>query len=130
MVVHALPSLPPARADRLQIEKVLINLLRNSIEATTGSAPRGKGQIAIRFGAMGDLATISVEDNGPGLRDEFARRAFDAFFTTKPFGIGMGLTISRTLAEANGGKLWYEPRGGGGAIFHFTVPLAPERTRI
>jgi signal transduction histidine kinase len=71
------------------------------------------------------MAHVSVQDYGPGLSPEIANRMFQPFFTTKPTGIGLGLVVSRALAEANGGQLWVEPSAEPGTIFHFTMPFAP-----
>ncbi|MBL8489895.1 MAG: hypothetical protein JNM82_03860 [Rhodocyclaceae bacterium] len=70
------------------------------------------------------MALLSVIDRGPGLSPESVKHLFQPFFTTKPGGIGMGLAISRTLVQANDGRLWHEPAPGGGAAFRFTLPLA------
>lgn len=70
------------------------------------------------------MAHVTVQDSGPGLDPETAKRVFEPFFTTKPTGIGMGLAISRALIEANSGKLWLEPNNQFGATFHFTLPFA------
>jgi len=70
------------------------------------------------------MAQVTVQDRGPGLSEEAARRIFKPFYTTKPRGIGMGLAISRALVEANGGRLWCEAAPGHGGIFHFTLPFA------
>jgi len=81
--------------------------------------------IKVRTAPDCDMAQVTVQDRGPGLNEEEARRIFTPFYTTKPTGIGMGLSISRALVEANGGRLWGEPSPGRGASFHFTLPFAP-----
>ena len=70
------------------------------------------------------VAQVTIQDNGPGIREEDLYRLFKPFFTTKAKGIGMGLAVSRSLVETNGGKLWFEPQAGSGAIFHLTLPFA------
>jgi signal transduction histidine kinase len=70
---------------------------------------------------------LTIQDNGPGIKEEVLHRVFEPFFTTKTGGIGMGLSISRSLIEESGGKLWLEPYKGAGAIFHLTLPLASSR---
>ena len=70
-----------------------------------------------------DTIEVSVHDNGTGLNDETARKAFDPFFTTKQNGLGVGLSLSRSIIEAHGGKLWAQPNRNGGAIFRFTLPM-------
>lgn len=78
----------------------------------------------MRWAVEGATARVSVIDRGPGTSPEDAVRIFQPYFTTKPHGIGMGLAISRSLVQAHGGLLWHEPTPGGGATFHFTLPLA------
>jgi two-component system sensor kinase FixL len=70
------------------------------------------------------VAQVTIQDNGPGIKEHDLRRLFEPFFTTKPAGIGMGLSVSRSLIEANGGQLWIDPQERPGATFHFTLPLA------
>jgi signal transduction histidine kinase len=116
-------ELKPVVANRLQVEKVMVNLLRNSLEAMRNAGVSGK-HIAIRTAADGSVAHVTIRDNGPGLNRETASQIFEPFFTTKPTGLGMGLTISRTLIEAHGGKLWSEIKPAPGATFHFTLPFS------
>lgn len=112
-------------ANRIQVQKVLINLLINAVEAMQGvGVPTSKITITVRSYKDKSMAHVTVQDNGPGLNNEVASRVFEPFFTTKPTGIGMGLSISRTLIEANGGQLWFEPNSDFGAEFHFTLPFA------
>ncbi len=72
-----------------------------------------------------NVAQVTIRDNGPGFRDEDIQRLFQPFFTTKARGIGLGLAISRSLVEANGGQLWVDPQEKPGATFHLTLPFAP-----
>ena len=125
-VVDLAPDLRPVRANRVQIEKVLVNLLRNSVDAMRGAGVEAR-QVTITVRAIEDdgnraMARVTVQDCGPGLREEEIQHIFMPFCSGKPAGIGMGLAISRSLIEANGGRLWCEPAAGGG-IFHFTVPF-------
>jgi two-component system sensor kinase FixL len=124
-----LPSDPlPVRVDRVEIEQVILNLMQNALDAVQATAHRGQiSARAIRLHAtrdVGELARVSIEDNGPGISAEAADRLFEPFFTTKKGGLGMGLTISRTLVEAHRGQIWVErrPRGQGAAV-RFTLPL-------
>lgn len=126
-VLRLAPELPKVEANALQLEKVLINLLRNGIEAMHG-AGMGSGAIVVSVctAASGNAALITVRDSGQGLTADTAQRIFEPFFSTKPHGLGMGLAISRALIEAQGGQLWYQPDEGPGATFHLTIPFAAE----
>ena len=109
----------------IQIEQVVLNLLRNGIEAMQEAKP-GTRRLTLRTsGAGSEAITFAVADNGCGCSDEVTERLFDAFFTTKPDGIGMGLAISRSIIEAHGGRLWATPNPNGGTTFRFTLPVAP-----
>jgi len=107
-----------------QIELIVDNLIRNSGEAMRAAGvPADVGRIVVESSVVHDMAMVSVSDVGPGIPEELCRCIFDPFFSTKDEGIGMGLAISRSLAEAQGGRLWCEPAESG-AKFNFTVPLA------
>lgn len=124
-VVDLTPGLPPVLANRVQVEKVLVNLMRNGVEAMRGAGVNPQSiTISIRTAAEENMAQVTVRDIGPGLDDETARRVFEPFFTTKPKGIGMGLAICRALVETHGGRLWFDVEPGEGAAFHFTLPFA------
>lgn len=117
--------LPPVFANRAHVEKVLFNLLINSIEAMYGidvSLPVIK--ITVRTGIDAHSAQLTIQDNGPGIGEGHLHLLFKPFFTTKSKGIGMGLAVSRSLIEANGGQLWVDSREGPGATFHLTLPFA------
>lgn len=124
-LVNLAPDLKPVRANRLQVEKVMVNLLRNSVEAMRGAGIAAQQiTISVSTAADGEMALVTVRDTGPGMDEAVARRVFDPFFTTKPEGVGMGLAISRALVQANGGTLWFDASAGAGATFHFTLPFA------
>jgi two-component system sensor kinase FixL len=106
-------------ADKVQIQQVLLNLLRNAIEAVTQSERR-ELLVSTRPSADG-MVEVSVADTGPGISPDVAPQLFQPFVTTKPQGMGVGLSISRTIIESHGGQLWTEPNPGGGAIFKFTL---------
>ena len=112
-------SLPTARADRVQLQQILMNLMSNGIEAM--QATGGGLGVASRRTEDGQLL-ISVSDSGVGLPVDGHERIFEAFFTTKPHGTGMGLSISRRIIELHGGRLWASPNAGRGATFQFTLP--------
>ncbi|MGZ8227935.1 MAG: sensor histidine kinase, partial [Methylococcaceae bacterium] len=125
-VLNLEPELPPVLGNRIQVKKVLVNLLRNSVEAMReANIPMAAIIIKVTTIAEWNLAQVTVQDSGPGLNDETIKNIFQPFFTTKPKGIGLGLAISRSLIEANGGQLWVEPDARPGATFHFTLPFAP-----
>lgn len=105
--------------DRVQIQQVILNLMRNAAEAMAESPRR---ELTVRAkGVDGGMVEISVADTGPGLAPEVAGKLFQPFVTTKAEGMGVGLSISRAIVEAHGGRLWWEPNPEGGAIFRFTV---------
>lgn len=105
--------------DRIQIQQVLVNLIRNAVEAMAKSPVR-ELTIAARPGGKG-MVRVSVTDTGPGIDPKIAPQLFQAFASTKEQGMGLGLSICRTIVEAHGGRIWTEPRPGGGTIFQFTI---------
>jgi two-component system sensor kinase FixL len=120
------PRLPPVFVDRVQIQQVLINLMRNAMEAMDHSPVKQLRISATR--EKGDLVRITVADTGPGVAPEIADNLFAAFNTSKNEGLGLGLSICRTIVEANGGRIWMEPREGGGSAFNFTLATAELET--
>ena len=113
------PELPQVMADRVQLQQVLMNLMLNGIEAMSD----GDGQLTVRSQLTENgLLLISVSDTGVGLPSEKVDLIFNAFYTTKPEGTGMGLAISRSIIEAHGGRLWATANAPRGATFHFTLP--------
>jgi two-component system sensor kinase FixL len=114
-------------ADRVQIQQVLMNLMRNAIEAMAESdLPRR--ELSIATGPRGDMVEIRVADTGPGISPDIEPKLFQPFITTKSEGMGVGLSISRTIVEAHGGELSVEPNPGGGALFRFTLRTAEQET--
>jgi signal transduction histidine kinase len=114
------PALPASTADRVQLQQVLMNLMLNGVEAMQDRG--GELTVASTRTEDGQLL-ISVRDTGIGLSIDAAERIFDAFFTTKPQGTGMGLSISRRIIAAHGGRLWESSNTGQGATFQFTLPV-------
>jgi two-component system sensor kinase FixL len=110
--------------DRVQVQQVLFNILRNGIEAMQGQ-PRREINIAVRPSDSA-MVQVSVADSGPGLSDEVQRRLFQPFVTTKPNGMGVGLSVCRTIIEAHGGRLWAESAVHAGAVFRFTLKASAE----
>ncbi|EHJ58302.1 PAS domain-containing sensor histidine kinase [Novosphingobium pentaromativorans] len=105
--------------DKVQIQQVLINLVRNAVEAMA-SSPERQIWVCTRQEDSG-MVRVTVADTGPGVAEHVARQLFTAFVTTKSEGMGLGLSICRTIVEANGGRIFLEPRKGGGSQFHFTL---------
>jgi PAS domain S-box-containing protein len=135
-------DLPLVMGDRIQLQQVILNLLMNAIQAMSGVAegPRElevssevatsdsgskqeRYEESVSAEAEGSQVLIAVQDSGSGLDPQRLNRLFDAFYTTKPQGLGMGLTISRSIIEAHRGRLWAEPNVPRGAIFQFTLPI-------
>lgn len=116
-------ALPPVHGDRIQLQQVLLNLIINAVEAMSGVS---EGSREVLISSANDPAggvLVTVRDAGPGLSPESFDRLFDAFYTTKPSGIGMGLSICRSIVEAHGGRIWASRGVGAGATFQFTLPL-------
>ncbi len=125
VLVECADDFPAVRVNRMQVEKVLLNLIGNSIEAMRPARkPPGRVWISASLVAAGSEACITVRDEGPGIGGALEQQIFHPFVTTKSSGIGMGLAISRSLVEAQGGKLWHDAHDGPGATFRFTLPLA------
>jgi two-component system sensor kinase FixL len=119
-------GLPEIIADRIQVQQVVVNLIRNGIDAMleTGTAASGSAQLVVATGRAQDGAVlVSVSDTGPGIAPEVAADLFTPFVTTKHGGMGIGLSVSRSIVEAHGGVIWFEPAPGGGSRFAFTLPL-------
>ena len=130
LVAQASGQLDPAAdvvfADRVQIQQVLVNLIRNAVDAMAHS-PRRELTITSRRLEDG-AAEVSVSDTGPGVDEAFRERLFQPFMTTKAEGRGVGLSISRSIVEAHGGRIWAELNAQGGAVFRFTLPPAAEES--
>ena len=118
------PNLPPVIGDRVQVQQVILNLIANGIEAMEGVTGRPR-ELSIGAKSTDDgRVLISVSDCGTGIEPESADHLFEAFFTTKQEGMGLGLSISRTIVEGHQGRLWATPNTQGGATFQFTLPVA------
>jgi len=119
------PDLPLVLGDRIQLQQVMLNLIMNGIEAMSAIAGRPR-TLLVKSAAHRDGVLIQVQDSGEGLDPQQAGRIFESFFTTKPEGIGMGLSIGRSIVEAHGGRLWATPGAAHGTIFEFTLPKAED----
>ena len=112
--------------DRTQLQQVILNLILNAVQAM------GESGLAVRELQIGtepnrpDSVLVSVRDSGPGIRPESLDRLFDPFYTTKPGGMGMGLSICRSIIEGHGGQIWATSNGEQGAAFNFTLPTVPQ----
>ncbi len=118
-------DLPAVRGDSIQLQQVVLNLVRNGLEAMVDTDGTAR-ELIIRAVRIGHEVTISIADRGVGLSAETTKRAFEPFYTTKPAGLGLGLSISRSIVEAHGGRLWAEPNPGGGATLVFALPAVEE----
>jgi C4-dicarboxylate-specific signal transduction histidine kinase len=115
-------DLPVVRGDRVQLQQVMLNLMINGIEAMADAGCEGRELLI-----SADLTTpagvlVAVQDTGPGVKPEDAERIFNAFYSTKPEGLGVGLSICRAIIESHGGKLWVAPGSPRGSVFQFTLP--------
>ncbi|WP_380784478.1 PAS domain S-box protein [Sphingomonas sp. R86520] len=128
VVMTIAAGLDKVRVDRVQIQQVLVNLIRNAIQSMAGS-PTKTLTIATAPDRAG-WVRVTVADTGAGLDPDIRERLFEAFATTKEDGMGLGLSICRTIVEAHGGRIWAEAAPGGGTAFHFCVPLADDDPAI
>jgi signal transduction histidine kinase len=116
--------LPAVEADRVQLQQVLLNLIVNALEAM-GADDEGPKELLISTGKVEPSgALVAVQDSGPGLEALMLERVFESFYTTKPTGFGLGLSICRSIIEAHGGRLWASKNQRRGATFQFTLPGA------
>lgn len=116
------PALPPVLGDRIQLQQVVLNLIINGFEAMSGQQD-GRSELLVRtFHPAEGAVGAAIRDQGIGLAEETLGRIFEAFFTTKPQGLGMGLSICRSIIQAHGGRLWATRNPDRGATFHFTLP--------
>jgi signal transduction histidine kinase len=115
-------GLPVIQGSRVQIQQVVLNLIINAVEAM-GQMSSDRRELQISTEAEADRVIVAVRDTGPGLAEDAIERAFEAFYTTKSTGLGMGLSICRSIVEDHGGRLWATANVPKGAAFQFTVPI-------
>jgi C4-dicarboxylate-specific signal transduction histidine kinase len=114
-------GLPPVRGDRIQLQQVIINLAVNGMQAMATVNDRDRVLIMRTQRHQSDRLLVAVADVGAGIKPENADRLFSTFYTTKPDGLGMGLSICRSIVEAHGGRVWASPNAGPGMTFQFTI---------
>jgi two-component system sensor kinase FixL len=119
-------DLPPVLADRVQLQQVIINLMINAIQAMAPVTDRPRALLIRSHAHEGDQVLVRMQDSGIGIAPENESRLFDTFFTTKPDGVGMGLSICRSIIEAHGGEVWVSRNTGPGTTFQFTLPSIQE----
>jgi signal transduction histidine kinase len=115
-------DLPVVQGDRVQLRQVILNLIVNAVEAMSQIGEVHRDMLISSASGPGSVR-IAVQDSGPGLPQGGSEQVFKAFYTTKPTGLGMGLSICRSIVEAHGGSLWAAPNGPHGAVFCFTLPV-------
>jgi two-component system sensor kinase FixL len=123
------PRLPPVRGDRIQLQQVALNLILNAFEATN-EHPRGDRSVLIRTGLKDSQVLAAVTDGGKGVAPGEAEKLFQPFYTTKPQGLGMGLSISFSIIKRHQGRIWFENNPDGGATFYFSLPAATAEPSI
>jgi signal transduction histidine kinase len=119
-------DLPPVLGDRVQLQQVLLNLMINGVEAMSGIEDRPRELVVATYLDQADQVCVTVQDTGTGLEPQNMERIFDAFYTTKPDGMGMGLSISKSIINAHNGRLWAVRNDGPGATFQFALPAQRE----
>jgi signal transduction histidine kinase len=116
-------GLPPILGDRVQLQQVILNLIMNAVEAMSEFSERSRELSISTSKVKSGSILVAVRDTGPGLPQVGPEPIFEAFYTTKASGLGMGLSICRTIVEAHGGRLWAAPNEPHGAVFRMTLPI-------
>jgi signal transduction histidine kinase len=118
-------GLPPVRADRVQLQQVMLNLILNGIEAMAGVDADVRTLVISSESTPSQGLLVTVGDTGPGIAPEHRERVFESFYTTKSGGLGIGLSICRSIVDAHGGSIWADSHQPHGAAFRFTLPALP-----
>jgi signal transduction histidine kinase len=116
-------GLPLIQGDRVQLQQVILNLIINAVEAMSGVSKGARGLLIATGKDASGKVLVAVQDSGPGPNPESFERLFDSFYTTKSGGMGMGLSICRSIVEAHGGRIWATPNAGPGITVQFTLPI-------
>jgi C4-dicarboxylate-specific signal transduction histidine kinase len=119
-------DLPPVTGDRVQLQQVILNLLRNASDSMSGVDDRPRKLVIRTERDEDDRVRLTVQDTGVGFEPQAVGRLFEAFYTTKSGGMGIGLSVSRSIIESHRGRLWAAPNDGPGATFSFSIPRAPK----
>ena len=125
---NLMDGLNPVQGDRVQLQQVVLNLVLNAVEAMGSVEGRDRELLVSTKQTEGNGVLVAVRDSGPGIDPGHLDRVFEPFYTTKASGVGMGLSICRSIIEAHGGRLWAEPNEPRGAVFQFTLPAAHEES--
>ena len=121
-------GLPLIQGDRVQVQQVILNLINNAVQAMSGVSEGSRGLLISTGKDASGRVLVAVQDSGPGLKPESFERLFDSFYTTKPGGMGMGLSICRSIVEAHGGRIWATPNAGPGITVQFTLAINDQAT--
>jgi C4-dicarboxylate-specific signal transduction histidine kinase len=121
-------GLPLIQGDRVQLQQVILNLIINAVQAMSGVSEGSRGLLISTGKDASGGVIVAVQDSGPGLNPESFERLFDSFYTTKPGGMGMGLSICRSIVEAHGGRIWATPNAGPGITMQLTLPINDQAT--
>ena len=122
-------GLPRISGDRVQLQQVILNLIMNAIEAMSGVEEGSRELLISTVEAESEGVLVAVSDSGPGLPQASLARIFEPFYTTKSSGLGMGLSICRSIVEAHGGRLWATPNEPRGAVFSMMLPIGRKLVR-
>jgi C4-dicarboxylate-specific signal transduction histidine kinase len=123
--LHLAHELPAINGDRIQLQQVMLNLVMNAAEAMAALTGKER-RLAVRTSAFDTRVRISFADHGPGFAADMHEKLFESYYTTKPQGLGLGLSISRSIVAAHGGRLWGVGEPGRGATFHVELPAASD----